>query len=181
MPSNKGMKLTSVEHIGRLQLIPGVGPTVQMSARAAESRCLRLALILSLVSCASAPTRLSLREWPGGSFNYVVADPPVYLSVSRETGERVGLSETERYLIDLAQRLKTHIGSLEARGLVPASCIINAQLLREPAVACVGRFGGPTAEALEALLRVTIVSPSQRPGAVQDVEIRLEIGSRNAR
>jgi hypothetical protein len=26
--SNKGMKQTSVEHIGRWQLIPGVGPTV---------------------------------------------------------------------------------------------------------------------------------------------------------
>ena len=26
-PSNKGMKQTSVEHIGRSQLIPGVGPT----------------------------------------------------------------------------------------------------------------------------------------------------------
>jgi len=173
------MKQTSVEHTGRSQLIPGVGPTVAMSARAAESRCLRLAVILSLASCASAPTRLSLREWPGGSLAYVVADPPVYLSVSRETGERLGLSETERYLIDVAQRLKTHIGSLESRGLVPASCIINAGLLREPAVACVGRFEGPTAEPLEALLRVTIVSPSQRPGAVQDVEIRLEIGSWN--
>jgi hypothetical protein len=138
-------------------------------------------LILSLVSCASAPTRLTLREWPRGSFNYVVADPPVYLSVSRETGERMGLSETERYLTDLAQRLKTHISSLESRGLVPAWCIINAGLFREPAVACVGRFEGPTADPLEALLRVTIVSPSQKPEAVQDVEIRLEIGSRNAR
>ena len=27
VPSNKGMKLTSVEHIGRSQLIPGVGRT----------------------------------------------------------------------------------------------------------------------------------------------------------
>ena len=27
MPQNKGMKQTSVEHIGRSQLIPGVGPT----------------------------------------------------------------------------------------------------------------------------------------------------------
>jgi len=33
VPQNKGMKQTSVEHIGRSQLIPGVGRTVASSGR----------------------------------------------------------------------------------------------------------------------------------------------------
>jgi hypothetical protein len=33
VPPNKGMKLTSVERIGRSQLIPSVGPTMRRSAR----------------------------------------------------------------------------------------------------------------------------------------------------
>jgi len=32
-PSNKGMKLTKPEHIGALQLIPGVRPTTRGAAR----------------------------------------------------------------------------------------------------------------------------------------------------
>ena len=33
VPPNKGMKQTSVEHIGRSQLIPGVGRTVARATR----------------------------------------------------------------------------------------------------------------------------------------------------
>jgi hypothetical protein len=59
MPSNKGMKLTSPEHIGDSQLIPSVGPTVPERARRTlprgpallRSTCLLLAAQVLLVSC----------------------------------------------------------------------------------------------------------------------------------
>ena len=41
-PPNKGMKLTSVEHIGRSQLIPGVGrtsPRVKKAPAGADASC----------------------------------------------------------------------------------------------------------------------------------------------
>jgi hypothetical protein len=109
----------------------------------------------------------------------VLADPPVYLRVSRETGKRLGLDETERYLGDFARRLKTHISSLESRHLVPAGCSISIGVLREPAINCMGHLGGPPLEPLEALLGVIIVSPSQRAGAVRDIDVQLDIVSGN--
>jgi hypothetical protein len=45
VPHNKGMKLTSVERIGRSQLIPGVRWTMPMNARTA--RLLGLAAMLT--------------------------------------------------------------------------------------------------------------------------------------
>jgi hypothetical protein len=149
-----------------------------MIAQAGQSRCLVVALILPLLSCASTPAGLNLRAGPGGSLAYVLADPPLYLSVSREAGERLGLSETELYLTDLAQRLRTHVADLEAKSMLPAFCSVSVQVLAEPAVACIRGHGNPTAEPLEALLRVTMSAPRQRAGAeLQDVTIQVEIGS----
>jgi hypothetical protein len=150
-----------------------------MIAQAGQSRFLVVALILlPLLACASTPAGLNLRAGPGGSLAYVLADPPLYLSVSRETGERLGLSETERYLTDLAQRLRTHVADLEAKSVLPAYCSVSVRMLAEPGVACIRRHGNPTAEPLEALLRVTMSAPRERAGAeLQDLTIQVEIGS----
>jgi hypothetical protein len=51
-PSNKGMKLTSAERIGRSQLIPGVRRTIEPTAEARDG--IALAPLLQSVGCALA-------------------------------------------------------------------------------------------------------------------------------
>ncbi len=61
-PPNKGMKQTSVEHIGRSQLIPGVGQTVAKSIMARIAGLALLSIAFTAVCgyrpCAGPPTRL---------------------------------------------------------------------------------------------------------------------------
>jgi len=151
-----------------------------MNPRLAQSRSLHLVIMVSVAaSCASAPSKFGLREWAGGNLAYVLADPPIYISLSRERGEQLGLGEAERYLADLARRLKPHVATLQSKGTLPALCNVNVRLLYEPVVSCIGPLGGGSVESLEALLHVTVVPPRQKAGATQDTAVQVEFGSKD--
>ena len=87
-PSNKGMKQTSVEHIGRSQLIPGVGPTMASASEQVadrrggfRSRAVLGGLISAALACHVEPLP-AVREpglFAGPASCVPVPAPPLWL------------------------------------------------------------------------------------------------------
>jgi len=65
MPQNKGMKQTSVEHIGRSQLIPGVSRTIEgIVTRTAAILVAGAVLSCNVPEMERVPTEEEVRNWP---------------------------------------------------------------------------------------------------------------------